>query len=332
MRSLQNGSNRPRALTRSLTALLLAALLLIGGSALADDLSDPCEFTVTIGGDADFAADVLKTKAAVTLYKVAGVGMSGGRYVYTPLPNYPGLSIPDDLDADGLDDLAQRVVTTALNGDTPLVTDAAFDTSISATPGLYLLTVSGKNVDTETIRDESGREKIVMAAHADEYDYIFEPRLVSLPTDKPIPLKSQRLVRYASLEIQKTLTTFAPPDEASFIFSIEAVKDGVTVYSDVVTFVFSASGQKSMTVDRIPAGATVTVTEIYSGAHYTITSSPSLTMVVNAGVPNVFPFTNDYTPSVPSGGSIVNTFSYDSAKGGWIWEKTDGSSAPVKEG
>ena len=40
------------------------------------------------------------------------------------------------------------------------------------------------------------------------------------------------------------------------------------VYSNVESITFTAAGQESVILDRIPAGAQVTVTEVYSGSSY----------------------------------------------------------------
>ena len=52
------------------------------------------------------------------------------------------------------------------------------------------------------------------------------------------------------------------------IFEIEAELNGTSVYSDVVTLRFTADGTKTVTIaDKIPCGATVTVTEEYSSSY-----------------------------------------------------------------
>ena len=87
---------------------------------------------------------------------------------------------------------------------------------------------------------------------------------------------------------------------------------GEKVYSDVVSAVFDTAGTKSILVDKIPAGTEVTVTEIYSGASYELTSAPSQTVIIKAsgeGEESVHvTFTNEYNEKLNGGASVVNHF------------------------
>lgn len=144
-------------------------------------------------------------------------------------------------------------------------------------------------------------------------------------------LKPEQEVRYGSVQINKTLDTYnATLGGASFIFSVEAVKDGETVYSDVVSLVFDGPGTKSVEVGNIPAGAQVTVTEVYSGSSYQIVGNNVATAVISAETSAQVSFANTYDGSNNGGSSIVNHFTYtapegtDSGEGTWNWtQQTD---------
>ncbi len=142
-------------------------------------------------------------------------------------------------------------------------------------------------------------------------------------------LKPSQEVRFGNLVIDKTVTSFNETlGNATFVFQIEGQKDGEQIYSDVVSAVFDAAGTKSILVDKIPAGTEVTVTEIYSGASYELTSEPSQTVIIKAledgetdGVHVTF--TNSYDNRLNGGASVVNHFANE--EGVWTVEQQSDS-------
>ena len=149
-------------------------------------------------------------------------------------------------------------------------------------------------------------------------------------------LKGERKKRFGWFKLTKDLTTFESRQPATFVFSVDATAtDGSKVYSNVASIVFSpedGAGLKTLVFApseaadedlklkdnevrvnaNIPVDSTVTITEIYKGANYKITSDDT----VNIGVvsleddPEEAKFTNDYTDTDKGGGSINNEFSY----------------------
>ena len=95
--------------------------------------------------------------------------------------------------------------------------------------------------------------------------------------------------------------------------------NGENVYSNVVSITFGSAGEKSVIVDRIPAGAQVTVTEIYSGAGYKVVSPMTVTPADLISVKDILKvhFTNDYADTPGAGGGITNHFEY--VIDGWEW-------------
>ena len=77
----------------------------------------------------------------------------------------------------------------------------------------------------------------------------------------------------------------------------------------------------------IPAGAEVIVTEIYSGASYTLTSEESKTVTILAdgeeGAPVAVDFSNTYDERLNGGNGVVNHFSYED--GEWKHQATEDS-------
>ncbi len=134
---------------------------------------------------------------------------------------------------------------------------------------------------------------------------------------------------YGDLEITKIVERF---DEtggpATFVFNVTAVLDGKTVFEDVVALTFTEAGTRTAKiVGRIPAGATVTVTEIYSGAGYVVTSQKSVTGTISPTEPVKATFVNRYDDELVHGSGILNEFTSD-GNGGWTVENGRDSAAP----
>ena len=190
-----------------------------------------------------------------------------------------------------------------------------------------------------------------------QYGYNFKPYLISLPnnyygTDNAskdewvynleLSLKAERVDRYGDLKIVKELDTYNETTKgATFVFQIEAVKTDVdsnkdhVVYSDVVAVSFEKPGVESVIIEDIPAGAKVTVTEIYAGSNYKLESAESLNVTIVADddtdtddETQVVTFKNTSDGSLEGGCCIVNTYTYDSEGSKWTnnqnpeWEKT----------
>lgn len=268
----------------------------------------------------------------VSLYKVADVEETGE---YQPLSGYESLdlgTVTENTTAEQWEAYAQEAVTlTDTLGAEP---DAELEIRPDAdgkpsgyadglSTGMYL-------VEAETVQSP-------------EYTYEFAPYLVSLPNnyyystgddtwvyDVTTGLKPSQTARYGSLNISKTLTSYNETlGNATFVFRVEGVKDGDKVLSDVVSFVFSATGTKSVTVSDIPAGTHVTVTEVYGGSNYDASSATEQSAVIAADeegqVPASVDFTNEYNGGMNYGTSVVNHFEYN--EGVWDWEQLSDSSA-----
>lgn len=180
-----------------------------------------------------------------------------------------------------------------------------------------------------------------------EYTYSFTPYLLALPDnyysetnpvdtwvyDVTTGLKPDQEIRYGSIRINKTLDVYnATLGEASFIFSIEAVKNGETVYSDVVSLVFDGPGTKSVEIGNIPAGAQVTVTEVYSGSSYQIVGDRVETVQIRADETAQTSFTNTYDNSNNGGSSVVNHFAYTAPEKDAGSDVEDAAQAAQQEG
>ncbi len=179
---------------------------------------------------------------------------------------------------------------------------------------------------------------MVEPVEATVYSYTFAPYLVALPGnsyaetgsdeweyDVEARLKPDRADLYGTLTIEKTLDSYnATLGGASFVFRIEAVKENKKVYSDVVSLTFDGAGSKSITLEAIPAGAEVTVTEVYSGAGYqAVSASTQQVQIVASGAAQAqakAAFRNTYDGRLNSGSGIVNHFTHEE-DGTWNWQQ-----------
>lgn len=340
---------------KHLATLLFAFAIVISTvsfafTAEAVDLSRGCSLTV-VPGSSDLTQELTEAGVVIDLYRVADAKEAGSSdsYTYSLLSKYDGLVISDNPNNSEWRSLSQAAAKIALidGADTPVVTGAASDKAITQTDGngnlsagLYLVVARGQGVQnyTTTIKDESGNEQVATVAYSQKHVYTFAPELVSLPGkeadasgsvntanpsewiyDLSITLKPEQDVRIGSLEIIKTLLTYATGSPAIFVFSIEAVLNGENVYSDVISMDFNAPGKQRVIIDNIPVGAQVTVTEIYSGAGYSLDgSNETQTVVIPTGDTVSVSFTNNYHNGLNQGGGITNHFEYDDDSG-WGW-------------
>ena len=311
------------------------------------DVNKSCTLTVHPGSEG-LAGELAQAQVVVDLYKVADAVSDStyDTYSYRFLDGYTGLKVPDQPTNAQWKNLSQEAARIALNGATPVISgaEAGKETAVPGC-GLYLIIARGSsNADYKTtLKDQHGRETIATTAHSGEYTYTFPPSLISLPskeadtdgnitTDGPgdwlynvsVTLKPERSERYGSLEIVKTLQTYETKDPATFVFQVEATlgegENARKVYSDVISLSFTAPGQKTKLIEKIPAGAHVTITEIYSGAVYTPVTADTQTVVIPANDIVSVAFTNDYNNTNKGGGAVTNQFDYGEDNN-WGWTK-----------
>lgn len=312
----------------------------LNGAAQAVDVSKSCTLTVR-PGSGDFAEDLAQADIIIDLYKIADAvaDSSYDTYDHRFTEGYTGLRLPEDPDNAAWDALAQEAAKTALSGGTPAAAGKAGSAIRLPGCGLYLAVARGEGIDdyVTTVTGENGRQETATIAHSSRYTYTFTPSLVSLPGkeadaagnintagdgdwqyDLTVTLKPERSVRYGSLQIVKDLRRYETSGPATFVFDVEASLDGEDVYSDVVSLTFTEPGQKEALVEKIPVGAVVTVTEVYSGAAYSLVSAETQQASIVADTAAPVTFANDYDGSGRGGGTVVNHFDYN-ADSGWGW-------------
>lgn len=351
-----------RAKIKSRWAALTAVLVLLGLTVRTDvaygalgietDKKGSIEFEVSAntytgpeGSEVDYdTLNLGSLKIPVKLYRVASINVSGK---YTALPPYESLtglgSVDSETNAETWASFAEAAQAIA----EPLP-DEEGNTPEGGRPyrELSLENARGKADGLETGLYLVSAQKVV----TDEYIYSFQPYLVSLPGnaydpldpdssdewlyDVTVGLKPSRENRYGDLEIIKTLDTYnATLGGATFIFEVYAEKDGI-VYNDVVSAVFDGAGTKSVKIEgKIPAGALVTVKEIYTGASYEAVAGTEKTETIIADQSVSAAFRNDYDERLNGGTSIVNHFAAE-PDGGQAGQETGGQAgenAPAAE-
>lgn len=262
-------------------ALTFPLLTLPGAKAAsAINTGQKCSIEFDISGN---SSELLSASIPVNLYKVASVDESGN---YTATDAFSKLDL-SSVSADNLDAAAATRAERAaeakklLKDDTEPTTTTLTQGRGTATgldTGLYL-------VDTPKVITPN-------------YTYTFTPYLVSLPTNNyysgngasddwiydltkeynsAVGLKLEQHVRYGNLVINKELVdhnaTFG--NNATFVFQIDITTLDKKKETRIEELTFSAAGSHSVTIEKIPAGFHVKVTEVYSGASYELASAKS---------------------------------------------------------
>lgn len=262
-------------------ALTFPLLTLPGAKAAsAINTGQKCSIEFDISGN---SSELLSASIPVNLYKVASVDESGN---YTGIGAFSKLDL-SSVSADNLDAAAATWAERAaeakklLKDDTEPTTTTLTQGRGTATgldTGLYL-------VDTPKVITPN-------------YTYTFTPYLVSLPTNNyysgngasddwiydltkeynsAVGLKPEQHVRYGNLVINKELVdhnaTFG--NNATFVFQIDITTLDEKKETRIEELTFSAAGNDSVTITKIPAGSHVKVTEVYSGASYELASAKS---------------------------------------------------------
>lgn len=335
-------------------ALALAALLVLPFLGLLQtqaakgiDVGHACSLTVSVdigaeaGGNDAYLEDFNKMSIPVSVYRVADVGVTGQDF--TPVEPFGDMDFskisqkPAEVTATDWQELAQQAEAIRRDaepeaaGEVEVQAEAGSDqpaqgTVSGLTPGLFLV-VAGEVYNPDyTVQ------------------YHFTPYLTALPSsdytlagsgsdewvyDTTIGLKADATPQLGRLNIVKTLQDFNETlGQATFVFHIVGVnKFGVTEYEEVESMTFSAAGSETVTLEDIPAGLTVTVTEVYSGASYTIDGPDKDTALiwseaaVSAGAAEEasVAFRNRYDGGNRGGYGVTNHFESD-GEGGWEWE------------
>ena len=307
-----------------LLALALAfPLLTLPGARAANAIETDrkCSVSFSVSGEGNELADP-GTDIKVNLYKVADVDVSGN---YTATGAFTELDV-SSVRADNNDaasEWAERAkkakekLSDSVNPSYTVALTGGIGNKDGLDTGLYL-------VDTPEVVTTN-------------YTYTFTPYLVSLPTNNyyssgnddwiyaltdtnAIGLKPEEHARYGDLVINKTLANHnaTTGKKATFVFQIDItpLKSDKTE-TRIESLDFEAAGNSSVTITKIPAGAKVTVKEVYSGASYKLTSANDQKTTIVAtdrgatNTPASVSFTNDIDDNMNGGYGVRNNFKLD---------------------
>ena len=172
--------------------------------------------------------------------------------------------------------------------------------------------------------------------------YTFTPALVSVPgkvgadgapvyntsagrwtnTDPSVAVsliaKWSMTPRKGALQINKTVNGFEG-EAATFVYHIVDTETGGSKYENYAAVQYTAEGVQSTTVGNIPAGMSLTITEVDTGARYQVVGEASKTATVSADTNATVEFVNEPNGSGKGGHGIENhfVFSKDLNDGDW---------------
>lgn len=261
-------------------ALTFPLLTLPGAKAAsAINTGQKCSIEFDISGN---SSELLSASIPVKLYKVASVDESGN---YTGIGAFSKLDL-SSVSADNLDTAAATWAERAAEAKKLLKDNTESPTTVTLTQGRG--TATGLKTGLYLV----DTPKVITT----NYTYTFTPYLVSLPTNNyynngqtsdgwiydltkesnsAVGLKPEQHVRYGDLVINKELkdhnATFG--DKATFVFQIDITTLDNKKETKIEELTFDAAGSHSATIEKIPAGSHVTVTEVYSGASYELASA-----------------------------------------------------------
>ena len=335
-------------------ALALAAVLTLPGLSLMKTQAavgietgrDDCSLTVSVGvggSDSEYLEDFNRMTIPVSVYRVADVDVTGQNY--TPVGAFASMK----LDGITSDHSAMAAVWQELAGEAAGIVEQA-SPPLTAAGSTLVEHTSGTGSAEGTVGDLTPGLYLVVpdAAYNPEYTvrYTFAPYLTALPSseyaltgsgsdewdyDTTIGLKPEAEPQFGRLRITKLLQNYNETlGPTTFVFHVVGVdQDQVVRYEEVESMTYTAAGSNTITLEHIPAGLTVTVTEVYSGASYEIVGAAEDTALIwsdaavldrveNASEASVT-FENRYDGGNRGGYGVTNHFESDGA-GGWAWE------------
>ena len=299
------------------------------------DLACNVDQGTKVGDEPTYIEELTAAEETIKLYKVADIAATGK---YTAVAGFESLgleSINSDTSATEWANKAEAAKT--------IVEDSNLSAIQTATigAGQTKATVGGLATGMYLIVPED--------VESDYFKYSFNANLISLPNNYYDPdqigssdawvydliddgtvnhavgLKPGREELKGSLEINKDLDVFnATYDSATFIFNVHVKKLDGTETNNVYKMEFTGAGGNSLEIDNLPAGATVTVTEVYSGASYSLTSANDQQVIIIADDSVSVSFTNTHNGGQNGGSGVVNRY-YN--KEGAIDVEAEGSDA-----
>lgn len=275
--------------------------------------------------------DIQGADVQVNLYRIA-TGSKNAKYdMYDyafDVPSFKGLAgeyDPSSMTSDAWQRMAEESSEVVQKGNIPADVTARVGERVSGlADGIYLV--------------------LAPKASTRQYEYEFVSALVALPgkvssdgtfayntaTDGrwantepvlpvPVTLKWSRTPRHGSLRIDKTVNDFKG-ESTTFVYHIVDAETNGKVYENFAAVQYTTDGTQSTTVNHIPAGIELVVTEEYTGARYRLASENDQRATIVADDITPVAFTNEPNGSGKGGHGIENHFVFDAKKGDWQLE------------
>ncbi len=346
-------------------ALVLAALMTLTGLSMEqtyaakgielDKKDCSIEVSVAIGkngdvqGNEEYLKDFHAMNIPVNLYRVADVDVTGQKF--TPVSPFTSVDLSGISSTTTADDWQKMAADAAkeenLKAAEPVrqVTAAGAARFTNLTPGLYLVApeesynpdytvryaftpyLTALPSSAYTIQYDAEGNPVQNTGSSDDWDY-----------DTEIGLKPEAEPQFGSLRINKILDNFNETlGRTTFVFQIEGNDaDGRLVYSEVVSTTHESLATETIVLDKIPAGITVRVEEVYPGASYEIVGDvwKEIKIWSDAAIEEAegetvngeviqtaeVSFRNRYDGGNRSGYGVTNEFT--NSDDGWIWSSS----------
>ena len=350
-------------------ALTLALAFSVTGAlesraAIAVDVDAECTLTVNVSGleialDKDYQnkydgteleAKPDAVKQNIALYRVASVD-AGGKYTALEYAA-DAMVVMNGKDIGAFEDVVSVVNSDTTQSDWMDMAEAVASVVDNAPEGEKFdpkVADEHNGYQVEFDKLETGLYLIVPEqVETPYYVYNFTPYLISLPNnfyqdtgddgwvyDALSYPKMESVPREGKLEIKKNLSSMngTPGNTATFVFEVTIDPLKGDIENQFIMMEFDEAGEKSYTVEEIPAGSTVTVEEVYSGSGYQLADGDDGFWKGIVGA-------NDYSASATSalsidflnesdgttaGGSGIRNHFYMDEDGFYQYEEPDGS-------
>lgn len=196
--------------------------------------------------------------------------------------------------------------------------DGSSETITGLPDGIYLVWIPDTASDTHTFTFKPALVVLPGKVGADNTP-VYQTSEGEWTNTVTLYMKGSMKPRYGSLQIDKTVTDFND-EAATFVFHIVDTDTGGQQYENYAAVQYTAEGVQSTTVGHIPAGMTITVTEVNSGARYQLVSENDQTVIIEADQTATVDFTNEPNDSGKGGHGIENHFVFDEETNGGDWQ------------
>lgn len=318
-------------------SLMVLAIVLVVPSvsrSLAVDLDKECSLSFEMLPE--YESDLASVNMKVDLYKVASAieDPNFDSYSFEATSSFASLAPSlQNISAVDYSALSQQAAQIVVEENISPISVVSVTETASLEPGLYLTMPHRADVSLSDSIDRimvgDGTYNVISFVNSPLYKYEFNPSLVALPSrmsegsnntsntvdwqfDFEMLLKASRSYREdGSLIINKSVDQYGGSGQQMFVFEITVSPLEGDAYTRMESIVLEeGSTTASVTMDHIPAGATVSVREVYTGTNYIYVSGNGSETLDDADVVLTFDFENQLMENHKHGSSVNNRYTY----------------------